>query len=52
MGDDAFIATPGIHILRGEYYLTFGISHSHGSGRNIFCHLGNWEGIFEKCLKS
>ncbi|MFO8083341.1 MAG: hypothetical protein R6U27_03370 [Desulfobacterales bacterium] len=24
MGDDAFIATTGIHILKGEYYLTIG----------------------------
>lgn len=24
MGDEAFIATPGIHILKGDYYLTIG----------------------------
>jgi hypothetical protein len=24
MGDDAFIATPGIHILKGDYYVTVG----------------------------
>jgi hypothetical protein len=24
IGDDAFIATPGIHILKGDYYLTIG----------------------------
>lgn len=24
IGDDAFIATPGIHILEGDYYLTIG----------------------------
>jgi hypothetical protein len=24
MGDDAFIATPGIHILKGNYYVTIG----------------------------
>lgn len=27
MGDDAFIATPGIHILKGEYYLTIGVGN-------------------------
>ncbi len=31
IGDDAFIATPGIHILKGDYYLTIGagnLNHS------------------------
>ncbi|MFO8083731.1 MAG: hypothetical protein R6U27_05375 [Desulfobacterales bacterium] len=27
MGDDAFIATPGIHILKGDYYLTIGVGN-------------------------
>lgn len=24
IGDDAFLATPGLHVLKGGYYLTFG----------------------------
>ncbi len=27
MGDDAFIATPGIHILKGDHYLTIGVGN-------------------------
>lgn len=27
IGDDAFIATPGIHILKGDYYLTIGLGN-------------------------
>ena len=27
IGDDAFIATPGIHILKGDYYLTIGVGN-------------------------
>lgn len=28
IGDDAFIAPPGIHILKGEYYITVGVGNS------------------------
>lgn len=28
IGDEAFIATPGIHILKGEYYIVIGVGDS------------------------
>ena len=28
LGDEAFIATPGIHILKGDYYIVIGVGNS------------------------
>ncbi len=28
IGDEAFIATPGIHILKGDYYIVIGVGNS------------------------
>jgi hypothetical protein len=40
MGDDAFIATPGIHILNSDYYLTIGVGNINRN-LEIYCSVRN-----------
>ena len=28
IGDDAFIASPGLHVIKGDYYITIGVGNS------------------------